>query len=130
MPPFWHTTLIVKIALDFTDLFLMKIQMLFIASFLVAISASAGESGILFQGKEYVLYRDGKKVSDLPSEVAQQLKNRKPASENNGSGFREDTNDPTTIYFQRSSEGVNCYYRSTGDGGHGASGSVSCVKVK
>lgn len=83
---------------------------------LISSSAFAGETGILFQGKQYPLYRDGKKVGEEPKEA------RLPA----GAGEAVSEAPPYfkgTIYYTLDDKaGVVCYHDSSGKS------LLSCVK--
>jgi hypothetical protein len=75
--------------------------------------AQAGESGVIIQGKTYMLYKDGKKVGDLPPEAT-----RKPQSLG---GMAQ-----TLEYELDSSTGIICYSVKNDLGGDAQT--LSCIK--
>lgn len=85
------------------------LSLLFLAS-----ACMAGETGIVYQGKTYVLFKDGKKVGDLPAEIS-----RKPASIHGSGGI-------TIRYSMDSDHGVICY---NNDDAPDRESNISCVKL-
>lgn len=89
----------------------MKIA-LSIALLFASVAVNANESGILYQGKKYVLFKDGKKVGEEPDFA------RKPASLRAGSWL-------SIRYEEDSQNGVICYYN---DDAPDHKADISCVK--
>ena len=102
----------------------MKILNLVLVSLtFFSVQSFAGESGVIFQGKKTVLYKDGKKVGELPAGFA----------DNKPEGRKPDSVKPpiegvpfmSELYFQEIGD-VVCY--SLIHDTRGPNPSLSCVK--
>ena len=82
-------------------------------------NAFAGETGFIYQGKQYIVYKDGEKVgkdfSELFEEKSKQEKKRSvagltelPSAE---IGFTQDDNHICFYHYHRISAGISCLKR-------------------
>jgi hypothetical protein len=92
----------------------MKYFFMFFITFNV-LFANANESGVLYQGKSYVIFKDGKKVGEEPSLP------RKPSSISPGNWI-------AIKYEIDEKNGVICYYNSDGSFSEMKTAPISCVK--
>ncbi len=96
----------------------MKILITLI-TLLICSMTFAGESGFIYNGKTYIVYRDGEKVGKTMEELGlgepKSTKKRKPSSFSN--------NRNVEITFQTDNLGNTCYYFAYTNGD-----SISCVR--
>ncbi|MBX3017782.1 MAG: hypothetical protein KF767_07835 [Bdellovibrionaceae bacterium] len=80
--------------------------------------AIAGESGVIYQGKRYPLFKDGQKAGELPTDIlAAEKSGRKPSAEPRNAYA-------SPVYYTSEDNGITCFIMGNGAGGS----NISCVK--